>query len=61
VEEIKRGNYGQRVRIRERDELHQLVENLNVMADSLERRHGRHAKENAKENTKESVKASKDK
>lgn len=59
VEEIKRGNYGQRVRIRERDELHQLVENLNMMADSLERRHGRHAKENVKETAKESVKAPK--
>ncbi len=57
VEEIKRGNYGQRVKIRERDELHQLVDRLNSMADILERRHGRHAKETIKEHSNETIKA----
>ena len=40
VEQIGAGDYTKRVKIRERDELHDLVEQLNAMADTLEKRHG---------------------
>ncbi len=53
IDEIKRGHYGQRVRIRERDELHNLVNRLNEMAEVLERRHGRNPKDTHKEHHKE--------
>ncbi|MEY4630251.1 MAG: hypothetical protein RIQ81_371 [Pseudomonadota bacterium] len=45
VEEIKRGNYAQRVRIRRGDELHGLVNSLNAMAEHLEKRHGKNSRE----------------
>lgn len=53
IEEIKKGHYGQRVRIRERDELHNLVDRLNEMADILERRHGRNPRDLVKESARE--------
>ena len=40
VDEFARGDYSKRAKIRERDELHSLVDKLNMMADQIERRHG---------------------
>jgi HAMP domain-containing protein len=40
VDEFARGDYSKRAKIREKDELHSLVEKLNLMADQIERRHG---------------------
>lgn len=40
VDDIARGDYSRRCKIREKDELHGLVAKLNNMAEELERRHG---------------------
>ena len=40
VEQFAAGDYKRRCKIRERDELHGLVEKLNHMAEQIERRHG---------------------
>lgn len=40
VDQFARGDYSKRAKIREKDELHGLVEKLNHMADQIERRHG---------------------
>lgn len=40
VDEFARGDYTKRAKIREKDELHSLVEKLNFMAEQIERRHG---------------------
>lgn len=41
VQQMSQGHYGNRVTIRKGDELLDLVEELNLMAAALERRHGR--------------------
>jgi len=38
VEQITQGDYSKRVLIRKKDELHRLVDKLNLMADTLEKR-----------------------
>lgn len=40
VEHFAAGDYKRRCKIREKDELHGLVEKLNLMAEQIERRHG---------------------
>lgn len=40
VDQISRGEYKRRCKIREKDELHTLVNKLNTMAEQIERRHG---------------------
>ena len=40
IDEISRGKYKNRVKIRQRDELQRLANCLNEMANSLEKRHG---------------------
>ncbi len=42
VEDITVGDYSKRCKIREKDELHDLVARLNQMAEKLEKRHGSH-------------------
>lgn len=41
VEDFTRGDYHLRCKIREKDELHSLVNKLNEMAEAIERRHGK--------------------
>ncbi len=43
VDEISSGDYTKRCKIREKDELHDLVGRLNNMAEQLEKRHGKRA------------------
>lgn len=40
VDQIARGQYDRRVKIRKRDDLQRLAEKLNIMAEQLEKRHG---------------------
>jgi HAMP domain-containing protein len=40
IESMEKGDYSKRCKIRTKDELHDLVDQLNSMADSLEKRHG---------------------
>jgi hypothetical protein len=40
VAELKRGNYAVRIHIRERDDFHNFVAELNALAESLQSRHG---------------------
>jgi len=44
VAQVTEGDYTVRCKIREKDELHDLVVKLNQMADVLEKRHGSHQK-----------------
>jgi len=43
VDNITAGNYDKRAKIRDKDELQRLVAKLNLMAEALERRHGKKA------------------
>lgn len=47
VDHIAKGDYSQRVRIRQKDELHMLVNKLNAMADALESRHPKNTSKSA--------------
>jgi signal transduction histidine kinase len=40
VDDMTQGRYGQRVKIRQKDELQRLTDKLNDMASALEKRHG---------------------
>ena len=44
VSQIEKGEYHRRARIREKDDLGRLVNKLNAMAEKLESRHGKKAK-----------------
>lgn len=43
VDQFARGEYHRRCKIREKDELHSLVNKLNAMAEAIEQRHGSQA------------------
>lgn len=47
VDQMTKGDYKQRVRIRQKDELHTLVNKLNTMADALEGRYGVNAQKSS--------------
>lgn len=40
VSELKKGNYAVRIHIREKDDFHNFVAELNALADELQKRHG---------------------
>src|SRR5690606_6362226 len=52
VEQMTAGDYSQRAKIRNKDELHDLVNRLNHMAETLQKRHGSHQSDKHSEGKK---------